>query len=90
MLTRRALVAASLAVPFIGTRPLSGRSQEPDRAWPIPEWEIVSPQTAGIDPCALDAVEARVAGETPDLSALLVVRDGRLVWERYFNGQPPG
>jgi CubicO group peptidase (beta-lactamase class C family) len=31
-----------------------------------------------------------VAGETPDLSALLVVRDGRLVWERYFNGQRPG
>ncbi len=87
MLTRRALVAAAVATPLGGVR--GTLAQRGDLAWPESEWDAGSAEAAGIDRFALDAVEARVPTETPDLSALLVVRGGRLVWERSFGGHDP-
>jgi len=84
--TRRVLFAA-FAAALVGAR--SSLAQETDLAWPIPEWDAVPPDVAGIDPFALDAVAARVPTETPDLSAFVVARGGRLVWERSFGGQDP-
>ena len=55
----------------------------------MPGWERATPEAAEIDPFVLDAVAARVPVETPDLSALLVVRGGRLVWDRSFGGHDP-
>ena len=87
MITRRALVAAALGTTLVDARP--SLAQATDLAWPNPDWERASPAAADIDPLALDAVEARAPAETPDLSALLVVRSGRLVWERSFGGHDP-
>jgi CubicO group peptidase (beta-lactamase class C family) len=89
VLTRRTLVAAALAGPLAGAGATRSLAQTDELQWPNPGWEAIPPEAAGIDPFALDAVEARVPGETPDLSALAVVRGGRLVWERYFGGHDP-
>lgn len=83
MPTRRTLLAAALVAPVVrGAR----RAPAAQTAWPEDDWAVGRPADHGIDPPALDAVAARVPAETPDLSALLVVRDGVLVWERYFGG----
>ena len=57
--------------------------------WPTDGWRAAAPEAHGIDPAALAAVDARVPSETPDLSALLVVRHGYLVFERSYNGYDP-
>ena len=50
-------------------------------------WPIASPADAGLDGRALDALADRIeAGALPGLHSLLVVREGRLVFERYFRG----
>lgn len=50
-------------------------------------WKTGSPEEAGLDGAALEALAARIeAGELPDIHSLLVVRHGHLVFERYFTG----
>ena len=48
-----------------------------------------TPAQHGVDPFALDAVDARVPDEVPALSALLAARHGYIVFERYYGGQDP-
>ena len=47
------------------------------------------PEERGVDPLALDAVDARAPDEVPALSALLAARNGYIVFERYYGGQDP-
>jgi CubicO group peptidase (beta-lactamase class C family) len=50
-------------------------------------WEHVEPADVGLDRDALEAAAARVtSGEFPNIHAFLVVRDGKLAFERYFAG----
>jgi CubicO group peptidase (beta-lactamase class C family) len=49
------------------------------------EWPTASPADVGLDEAALSTAADNVA-LSPDVQSLLVVRDGRLVFERYFNG----
>ena len=82
-----ALVLLTLAMPTSGVR----ARQTSDRThWPTAGWHRATPASHGIDPTALAAVDTRVATETPDLSALLVIRGGDIVFERYYHGQQPG
>ena len=54
----------------------------PTRAWPE-----ASPEEAGFDSAALESLARRIEdGELSNLHSLLVVRDGKLVFERYFSG----
>lgn len=48
-------------------------------------WQESTPSAEGFDPAALDAAFAHAAG-IENLRALVVVRNGRLVREAYFNG----
>ena len=50
-------------------------------------WATVAPAEAGLDGERLEALAQRIeAGELGNLHSLLVVRDGRLAFERYFSG----
>jgi CubicO group peptidase (beta-lactamase class C family) len=80
-----ASIIAALAAPAAR---VAGQGSGPTY-WPTDGWRTEAPEEHGIDPAALAAVDARVPSETPDLSALLVVRDGVLVFEEYYNGQEP-
>lgn len=50
-----------------------------------PAWEVASPAEVGLDAAELKAAAENVA-LSEDVASLLVVRHGKLVFERYFNG----
>ena len=81
-----ALLLLALTAPAaeVSARQGTGRDY-----WPTDDWRTGAPEEHGVDPAALAEVDARVPTETPDLSALLVVRDGYLVFEEYYNGHEP-
>ncbi|MEM6677980.1 MAG: serine hydrolase [Pseudomonadota bacterium] len=50
-------------------------------------WHVGRPSQAGFDPEALSTLIDRIeTGEIPNVHAVLVEHDGRLVFERYFSG----
>jgi CubicO group peptidase (beta-lactamase class C family) len=49
------------------------------------EWPTGSPANVGLDEAALNSAAENVA-LSPDVQSLLIVRHGRLAFERYFNG----
>ena len=53
-------------------RARAARQAAPDY-WPTDGWRVADPEEHGVDPFALDAVDARVPDEVPALSALLAV-----------------
>jgi CubicO group peptidase (beta-lactamase class C family) len=88
--SRRALLAGisgSALAAALG-RPAKAQPASPEY-WPTKGWQIADPAATGLDPAALAAVDARVPDETPDLSALLAIRHGYLVFERYYHGEDP-
>jgi CubicO group peptidase (beta-lactamase class C family) len=54
----------------------------------VAEWPRAAPNEAGFDAVALESVIHDVA-LSPTILGLLIVRDGRLVTEEYFNGAGP-
>jgi len=51
------------------------------------DWEVGTPSSQGFSAAALDSVARKAeAGEFGEVHSLLVVRGGRLVYERYFRG----
>src|SRR5262245_38161871 len=52
--------------------------------YPDPDWPTGDPVAAGLDPAKLE--EAAGIAEGNGSRCLLVIRHGRLVFERYFNG----
>lgn len=61
-------------------------SPDPDPSWvyPDPEWQSIEPADAGFSTEGLDALANYAEGTNS--SCLTVVKDGRLVDERYWNG----
>ena len=54
---------------------------------PVAAWQKVSPASVGLDPAKLDQIAARARkGKS---NCLVVVRDGKLAGEWYFNGTGP-
>lgn len=52
------------------------------------EWPAAAPAEVGLAPGPLEAMAARAGrGELGNLHGVVVVRDGRLVFERYFTGR---
>ena len=65
----------------------AGPTDAPAPSGPIDlsaEWVAGTPASQGIDPAALSAAIGFGAGNIPGLTSLLVVRNGRLVAERYL------
>src|SRR3954449_3041513 len=89
--SRRALLASIAGVALLPSFAQSSvaRSTQPDY-WPTTGWRSAEPQDYGVDPAALEAVADRAIGEVPAISALLAVRGGYLVFERYFGSYKAG
>lgn len=95
-ISRRTLLAALPLAPYLTQAPqpiaaVFGARQE-TRApapWPTTGWPTAAPEEHGMDSATLDAVAARALAEVPNLSALLAVRDGYLVFERTYNAYQP-
>jgi CubicO group peptidase (beta-lactamase class C family) len=58
-----------------------------EQAWPIPDWQVVDPAEAGLDPLVLEALAADAAAAGSD--CFVVTHDGRIVGEWYWNGTGP-
>ncbi|MEW6737243.1 MAG: serine hydrolase [Acidobacteriota bacterium] len=54
--------------------------------FPTTEWKTSEPQAHGIDPKRLGDAEKFVLEKLPEVRSLLVVRNGKLVYEKYFRG----
>jgi len=53
--------------------------------WPTKKWESARPEKSGIDPTRI-ATAIRRADSLREVTALVVVRHGRIVVEKYFHG----
>jgi CubicO group peptidase (beta-lactamase class C family) len=84
---RRLLWSAAAGAAAVGLGPLGAAAQTSDGE--MDGWPTDAPEAQGVDPAALAEVNARVPTETPDLSALLVVRHGVLVSEQTYGGYDP-
>ncbi|MBI3516558.1 MAG: serine hydrolase, partial [Proteobacteria bacterium] len=49
-------------------------------------WAIAPPEAVGLDPARVCAIEGRLADGKANIHAVLVARNGTLVFERYFTG----
>ncbi|MBL8127004.1 MAG: serine hydrolase, partial [Chloroflexia bacterium] len=85
-LSRRSLLAGAAATGLAASLPAPGRAQAPAGPWPTNGWSLAEPGEHGVDAALLAEVDARAVGEVPAISALLAVRHGYVVFERYYNG----
>lgn len=89
-LQRRTLLLSAAACAGLVLEPHKSHAADFDAA---PEtrddgWRVDRPSTGGFDPKALAALTERIqAGEVPNVHAVLVEHDGRLIFERYFRGR---
>ena len=77
---------ASLAVMCL---PLAVAAQDIDRAPAVLDdsWPVGKPSEAGLDPAALSNMISEIdAGTLPNVHAVLIEHEGRLVFERYWPG----
>ena len=57
--------------------------------WPTSAWQISTPEMQGMDAAKLSIAKEFVQNRLPDAYSLLVVKNGYLVYEKYFrNGSP--
>ncbi len=54
--------------------------------WPADEWRTASPEDVGIDQLSLARMQEYIEAELPGLHSLLLVRQGYLAFERYYQG----
>src|SRR5262245_13338863 len=60
----------------------SGAAQE---SWPTKQWPSASPRSVGLDSAVLAGVDADiVAGKYGNVDGMLVIRHGKLAWERAY------
>lgn len=62
-------------------------SIEPDRtvSWPSDGWQTTTPEREGLDPQAIAQLDAEFrAGEHGYVDSMLIIRDGRLAFEAYY------
>jgi CubicO group peptidase (beta-lactamase class C family) len=75
------VVAVAAVAVAVGSRSGSAATVEENGVWPT-----AAPADVGVDGDALQRLDAGMAESNPDVLALLVARDGRLVFERYYGG----
>ncbi len=54
--------------------------------WPTYGWPAAAPETQGLDAARLEEASQFITANCPTRYSLLVVRNGYLVFERYYNG----
>lgn len=54
--------------------------------WPTEKWSVSTPERQGMDAEKLDAANLRIKENYPNVYSLLVVRNGFLVYEQYYQG----
>ena len=77
------LLALSMIVPTTSAQDVTS----PDDEWPTDGWITAAPETEDMDANLSAEIDARVAAEAPLLTSLVVIRNGKLVAERYYNGE---
>lgn len=69
-------------------------SDAPDKEgpeyWPTDGWQTRNPSEHGFDSAVLEAISESLGEEIPFLDSLLVIRDGYIIYEQYFNGYGAG
>lgn len=77
-----ALPAALLLLLLVapGARPLAAQTP-----WPAEGWPRAEPEAVGLNPAVLDSIDAEIrAGEHGQVDRLLVIRRGRLAYDRRY------
>jgi CubicO group peptidase (beta-lactamase class C family) len=54
--------------------------------WPTRKWRTASPEKQGIDSNQLSKIDTIIQNEMKSLSSLLIVRNGYIVYEKYYTG----
>lgn len=82
-----AALAHVVALTLLPASPLAAEAPR-EAPWPTKEWGRAEPASQGIDPAPLSELVAliRKGSRYPEIHSLLVVRNGWLVLEEYFDG----
>ncbi|MFU1796076.1 serine hydrolase domain-containing protein [Paenibacillus azoreducens] len=57
--------------------------------WPTAEWRDADPKSLGMDPEKLSELEPVIKSEYNNINGIVIVRDGFIAYEKYFNGCGP-
>ncbi|MCY9514805.1 serine hydrolase domain-containing protein [Paenibacillus apiarius] len=57
--------------------------------WPTKEWQAVDPATLRIDSKKLSELEPMIKAEYGNINGIVIVRNGSIAYERYYNGYGP-
>lgn len=60
-----------------------------EKLWPGAQWEVIPPEAAGMSSSKLNALELAIQSGFGNMNGIVVVRDARIVFERYYNGYGP-
>ena len=85
----RVLALLMLGLSMIAPGVMAQDASPPGVDWPTDGWITVPPESEAMDANLSAEIDARVAAETPLLTSLIVIRNGKLVAERYYNGETP-
>ncbi|MCC7032709.1 MAG: serine hydrolase [Acidobacteria bacterium] len=78
-------VALAAAACGGGTEPPSPAGGAAESSWPTKGWTTSTPETEGLDPAVLTALHDEfAAGQHGYIDSMLVIRHGRLVFERSY------
>ena len=77
-----------LAMLFAGTPAVANAQAECETPKPLADgWEVAAPATVGLDPAVLCGIGPRFQAWTAaNVHSVIVIRHGKLVYERYFTG----
>ncbi|OPA73625.1 6-aminohexanoate hydrolase [Paenibacillus selenitireducens] len=57
--------------------------------WPTTEWQAVDPATLSMDAEKLSELDPIITSEYSNINGVVVVRNGAIAYERYYNGYGP-
>ena len=82
---RNKFISLSCALLLV-TLLFSCSTNKPSGYWPTTEWRTVTPRKAAIRAEMPKSVDAYIQGSLPNTSSVLVVRNGFIVMEKYYEG----
>ncbi|GMX65324.1 serine hydrolase [Paenibacillus elgii] len=57
--------------------------------WPTAQWQVSDPAALGMDSKQLSALESTIKSEYSNINGIVVVRNGYIAYESYYNGYGP-